>query len=120
MAFFHSAMSAAGMGEKITTFTASDFGRSLTSNGDGTDHGWGNHHIVMGGAVNGADIYGTLPRMAVDGPDAVRNGRVVPTLAASQYAATLLRWAGLDEPDIDLSLPDLQNFAARDLGLFQV
>ncbi len=119
MAYFQASIDEMGMSDQVTTFTASDFGRSLTSNGDGTDHGWGNHHMVMGGAVNGGDVYGTIPRMSVQGPDAVRNGRVVPTLSASQYAATLLRWAGLNEGTLDSVLPDLGNFAERDLGLFR-
>ena len=118
MAYFQASIDELGMGEQVTTFTASDFGRSLTSNGDGTDHGWGNHHMVMGGAVNGGDILGTIPRMSVEGPDAIRNGRVIPTLSASQYAASLLRWAGLNEGALDAVLPDLGNFAERDLGLF--
>jgi len=119
MSYFQSSVDELGLSNQITTFTASDFGRSLTSNGDGTDHGWGNHHMIMGGAVNGGDIYGSIPRMSVDGPDAVRNGRVVPTLSASQYAATLLRWAGLNEGALDTVLPDLNNFSARDLGIFR-
>lgn len=119
MSYFQSAMNELGMTDKVTTFTASDFGRSLTSNGDGTDHGWGNHHMIMGGAVNGSDIYGNMPRMSVDGPDAVRNGRIVPTLSASQYAATLLRWAGLDETGLNQTLPDLANFNQHDLGFLK-
>jgi len=119
MAYFQASIDELGMGNKVTTFTASDFGRSLTSNGDGTDHGWGNHHMVMGSAVNGGDIIGQIPRMSVDGPDAIRNGRVIPTLSASQYAATLLGWAGLDDSALNTVLPDLQNFDSSNLGLFR-
>jgi len=119
MSYFQASIDELGLGNQVTTFTASDFGRSLTSNGDGTDHGWGNHLMVMGGAVNGGNIHGTIPRMSVSGPDAVRNGRVIPTLSASQYAATLLRWAGLDEGALDTVLPDLGNFASRDLGIMR-
>ena len=119
MAYFQASIDELGMGNNVTTFTASDFGRSLTSNGDGTDHGWGNHHMVMGSAVNGGDIIGQIPRMSVDGPDAIRNGRVIPTLSASQYAATLLGWAGLDESALNSVLPDLQNFGSSNLGLFR-
>ena len=117
--YFQATIDELGLSESITTFTASDFGRSLTSNGDGTDHGWGNHHMVLGSAVNGGDIYGQLPRMSTEGPDAIRNGRVIPTLSASQYAASLLRWAGLQESSLDLVLPDLGNFSARDLGFLR-
>lgn len=119
MAYFQSSIDELGIDEQVTTFTASDFGRSLTSNGDGTDHGWGNHHIVMGSAVEGGDIYGQMPRMSTDGPDAVRNGRVVPTLSASQYAATMLRWIGLNDGSLNNVLPDLGNFAQHNLGFLR-
>ncbi|MBX2882111.1 MAG: DUF1501 domain-containing protein [Granulosicoccus sp.] len=117
MSFFQNEIDNSGMSQNVTTFTASDFGRTLTSNGDGTDHGWGNHHMVMGGAVNGGDVVGAMPRMAVDGPDSVRNGRVIPTLSASQYAADLLRWVGIEENTLDSVLPQLRNFSQRELNL---
>ncbi len=113
---FQTAMDMFGLSENVTTFTASDFGRSLTSNGDGTDHGWGNHMLAMGGAVNGGTVYGSLPVLDVDGPDSVQNGRIVPSLAASQYASTLLDWLGLDDSRIDTVLPTLSNFSSRNLG----
>ena len=114
---FQAAIDGFGLSRAVTTFSASDFGRTLTANGDGTDHGWGNHLFAMGGAVRGGRIHGTLPLLDVDGPDSVQNGRVVPTLSATQYAATLLRWAGLDESRLDLVLPNLGNFGdVRDLG----
>lgn len=116
MLYFQSAMDELGQSDNVTTFTASDFGRSLTGNGDGTDHGWGNHHMIMGGAVNGGNIYGQIPRMSVEGPDAIRNGRVIPGLSATQYAATLLRWMGLDDSALDSIFPNLNNFQSRDLG----
>jgi len=116
LAFFHNALEEIGHLENVTSFTTSDFGRSVTGNGDGTDHGWGNHHLVMGGSVQGGDIYGLLPRLAVDGPDDARNGRIVPTTAVCQYAATQLRWMGLSEAQIDQMLPSLTNFDSRDLG----
>lgn len=119
MRFFQNEIDHIGMSDSITTFTASDFGRTLTSNGDGTDHGWGNHHMVMGGAVNGGDVIGTMPRMSVEGPDSVRNGRVIPTLSASQYAADLLRWVGIEESALDTVLPQLSNFAQRDLSFMR-
>ena len=116
LAFFQGAMDTLGEADNVTAFTASDFGRSLASNGDGTDHGWGNHLLAMGGAVRGGQLYGTLPRLEIDGPDSVRNGRVLPTLAAAQYAATLLRWIGLDEAQLGTVLPTLANFPEGDLG----
>jgi uncharacterized protein (DUF1501 family) len=94
----------------------SDFGRTLTSNGDGTDHGWAGHQLVMGGAVRGGDIHGAMPRLEIDGPDDIGGGRIVPTIAVQQYAATLLRWFGLTETQIDAAVPGLGAFGARDLG----
>ncbi len=116
LSFFQTTIDQLGEADNVTTFTASDFGRSLTGNGDGTDHGWGNHLMVMGGAVKGGDVYGQMPRMGVEGPDAIQNGRVVPTLAASQYAATLLNWMGLPEDELHQVLPTLKNFEQHDLG----
>lgn len=118
LAFFQEKMDLMGKSDSVTAFTASDFGRSLTPNGDGTDHGWGNHLMAFGGAVNGGDIYGTLPTLQVDGPDSVHRGRILPTTSATQYAATLLRWLGLNETELDSVLPSLANFDNRDLGLF--
>jgi len=119
MQFFQTALEDLGQSENVTTFAASDFGRSLSGNGDGTDHGWGNHLMVMGGSVKGGDIYGTLPRLAVNGPDSVSNGRVLPTLSSAQYAGTLLNWMGLNESQLNQTLPTLNNFAARDLGFMK-
>jgi len=116
LAFFHEALGEIGQLNNVTSFTTSDFGRTVTSNGDGTDHGWGNHHIMMGGSVAGSEIYGTMPRVAVDGPDDSRNGRIVPSTAVSQYAATSLRWLGMNEAELDQLLPTLRNFEQRDLG----
>ncbi len=118
MSFFQNTLEQIGMAEQVTTFTASDFGRTLTSNGDGTDHGWGNHMMVMGGAVNGGQIIGELPSMAVEGPDSVHNGRILPKISASQYAASLLEWAGLEQAQLQHVLPNLVNFDGHDLGIF--
>jgi len=116
LAFFNDALIEIGHQENVASFTTSDFGRTVTSNGDGTDHGWGNHHIVMGNPVAGTDIYGAIPRILVDGPDDSRNGRIVPTTAVSQYAATMLNWIGLSDTQIDELLPSLKNFDSRNLG----
>jgi uncharacterized protein (DUF1501 family) len=113
---FDAAMTELGVGSQVTAFTMSDFGRTLTSNGDGTDHGWAGHQLVVGGAVQGGDIYGTMPRLEIDGPDDVGGGRIVPTIAVQQYASTLLRWFGLEETQIDAAVPGLGAFGARDLG----
>ena len=117
LSFFQGKMDELGKSDSVTTFTASDFGRSLLSNGDGTDHGWGNHLMAMGGAVNGGEIYGTLPSLDAHGPDSVNRGRILPTTSATQYAASLLRWLGLDENELDVVLPNLSNFSTRDLGI---
>ncbi|RCS56763.1 DUF1501 domain-containing protein [Parvibium lacunae] len=102
--------------QKVTLFTASDFGRTLTSNGDGTDHGWGAHHFVMGGAVRGKDIYGTLPEVGTNTPDEVGQGRLLPSLAVDQYGATLAKWFGLSAGQISTVFPNIGNFAVSDLN----
>ncbi len=118
LSFFQNKIDTLGMGPDVTTFTASDFGRSLLSNGDGTDHGWGNHLMVMGGAIKGGSIYGQLPSLALDGPDTIHHGRILPSTSATQYAATLLRWIGLDDAALHDVLPTLGNFSEHDLGFF--
>jgi len=119
---FQAAMDGLGVADSVTTFTVSDFGRTLTINGDGTDHGWGGHAFVMGGAVNGG-AYGTFPSYAIENnPDDIgadsQNfaGRLIPTTSVAQYGATLARWMGMGEGQIDAALPLLSNFGARDLG----
>ncbi|MCB1590116.1 MAG: DUF1501 domain-containing protein, partial [Xanthomonadales bacterium] len=96
-----------GVADQVTTFTASDFGRTSSANGDGSDHGWGGEHFVLGGAVRGRDIYGEMPDLARGGPDDAGWGQIIPKLAVDQYAATLARWFGLSESNIDLILPSL-------------
>ncbi len=113
---FWNALGEMGMQNNVTTFTASDFGRSLNSNGDGSDHGWGGHAFVLGGAVVGGRIYGKMPSLAINGPDDYGSGRVVPTTSTDQYAATLSRWFGVNDADLDVVFPNLRNFPARDLG----
>jgi uncharacterized protein (DUF1501 family) len=73
----------------VTLFTASDFGRTFTSNGDGTDHGWGSHHFVVGGAVKGQDIYGNMPATGLGHELDVGSGALLPTISVDQYGATL-------------------------------
>jgi len=113
---FYDATLEIGAADKVTTFTQSDFGRTLTSNGDGTDHAWGGNQMVMGDAVRGRDIYGTFPRLEIDGPDDVTGGRMIPTTAADQYAATLASWFGIADADLDVVAPNIANFVVRDLG----
>ncbi len=119
---YQAALDGLGVTDSVTTFTASDFGRTLTSNGDGTDHAWGGNAFVWGGAVR-SGRYGTFPSLAVDNnPDDTTDergnfaGRLVPTTAVAQYGATMARWMGLDETQIDAAFPELVNFPTRDLG----
>lgn len=116
IAAFHAATVEIGVDNSVTTFTQSDFGRTLTSNGDGTDHAWGGNQIVAGGAVNGRDIYGTFPELQIGGPDDVGGGRIIPTTSADQYAATLAKWFGIPDVNLDIVAPHIDNFLQRDLG----
>jgi uncharacterized protein (DUF1501 family) len=118
LASFYDATVELGVADKVTTFTASDFGRTLTSNGDGSDHGWGSHHFVMGGAVKGGRYYGTLPSVSVNGPDDVGQGRLLPTTSVDQLAATLATWMGVSATDLPMVLPQITNYSTRDLGYF--
>ncbi|RZI56255.1 MAG: DUF1501 domain-containing protein [Rubrivivax sp.] len=118
MASFDAALVELGVAQNVTTFTASDFGRTLSSNGDGSDHGWGSHHLVMGGAVKGGRFYGTAPTVAVSGPDDVGQGRLLPTTSVDQLAATLALWMGVPATDLPGILPGIVNFTQKDLGLF--
>jgi uncharacterized protein (DUF1501 family) len=113
---FYAATLELGVASDVTTFTASDFGRTYGSNGDGSDHGWGAHHLVMGGAVAGGRFFGAMPVLAVDGPDDAGDGRWIPTTSVDEYAATLARWFGVAASDLPLVLPNLGRFASTDLG----
>jgi len=113
---FQMAMVELNAAQKVTLFTASDFGRTLTVNGNGTDHGWGGHHFVVGGAVKGKQVVGAYPELTLDGPTDAGNGRLIPTTAVEQYAATLAAWMGVNATDMPLILPNIVNFATRDLG----
>lgn len=113
---FHDATVELGIASQVTTFTASDFGRTLTSNGDGTDHGWGGNHAVVGGAVRGGQLIGQYPDLRLDGPDDAGLGRMIPTTAVDQLGATFGRWLGIADSDLDLVFPNLRRFAQRDLG----
>ena len=116
MSAFYDATVEIGAADLVTTFTQSDFGRTLTSNGDGSDHAWGGNQLVMGDAVRGRDMYGTFPTLEIDGPDDVTGGRMIPTTSSDQYAATLARWFGIPDQELDIVAPSIDNFAVRDLG----
>ena len=110
MRAFHDAMVEIGASNKVTAFTASDFGRTLTSNANGSDHGWGSMHFVAGGAVNGRAFYGTPPAIANNGPDDVGQGRLLPTLSVDQYGATLASWFGVANGSMSTVLPNIVNY----------
>jgi uncharacterized protein (DUF1501 family) len=113
---FYNATVELGVADKVTAFTASDFGRTLASNGNGSDHGWGSHHFVLGGAVAGGRTYGLAPAVAAGGPDDVGQGRLLPTTSVDQYGATLASWFGVSDSNMPLVLPNIGNFTTRKLG----
>jgi uncharacterized protein (DUF1501 family) len=113
---FYTSMTDLGIANQVTLFTASDFGRTLRSNGDGSDHGWGNHQIIVGGAVKGGDIYGKMPTLTVDGPDDTSQGRWIPTTSVDEYAATLATWFGVSATDLPIVLPNIGRFQKPNLG----
>ena len=115
---FYAATVELGVSNQVTAFTASDFGRTLTGNNDGSDHGWGSMHFVLGGAVNGKRFYGTPPAVANNGPDDVGQGRLLPSTSVDQLAATLGSWFGISDADLLTVLPNLVHYDAsvRKLG----
>jgi uncharacterized protein (DUF1501 family) len=116
LSYFYNATVSLGISNSVTTFTGSDFGRTLTSNGDGSDHGWGSHHFVLGGAVRGQQYYGTFPVMGLNNNDEVGSGRLLPTTSVDQYAATLARWFGVSDSSMPLVLPNIGNFGSSNIG----
>lgn len=118
MRAFYDAMEEIGAAQDVTSFTASDFGRTLTINRDGTDHGWGGHHFVIGGGVNGARIVGDFPEPETGHSQDTNNGRLIPTTSVDQFAATLGGWFGLNDSEQADALPGLSNFSNRNIGLF--
>jgi uncharacterized protein (DUF1501 family) len=102
--------------QRVTAFTCSDFGRTFPANGQGSDHGWGNHHLIMGGAVHGQKTYGTFPVLTVGGPDDTSTGRWIPTTACDQYFATLATWFGVDSGNLAGVFPNLGRFSTPNLG----
>jgi len=111
--YFDSVMTTAGLSNNVTAFTASDFGRTLTANSDGTDHGWGSHHFVVGGAVNGQDMYGTYPVIGSNQANDMGAGRLIPTTSIEEYAGTLARWFGLSDGQVRQVFPNFGNFGSN-------
>ncbi|HET7792784.1 MAG TPA: DUF1501 domain-containing protein, partial [Rhizobacter sp.] len=115
--YFDGVLGTLGLQDNVTLFTASDFGRTFTSNGDGTDHGWGAHHFVHGGAVRGREIYGRFPQVGLNQPDEVGSGSFLPGVSVDQIGGTLGKWFGLSDTQLDTVFPNLRNFGSlRDLG----
>jgi uncharacterized protein (DUF1501 family) len=114
---FYKATEQLGVASNVTTFTASDFGRTISTNGDGTDHGWGGHHFVLGGAVRGGRFFGQMNSLAQNNnPDDAGYGQVIPTTSVDQYAATLATWFGVAPGDLPTLFPRLGEFATPNLG----
>ena len=113
---FADALETLGLTSRVTTFTISDFGRSITPNGVGTDHGWGGHAYVMGGAVRGGDIYGAMPAIKANSPDAISD-RVVPTTSVEQYLAPIVSWFGVSDTELDSLFSNLHSFTQNQNNL---
>ena len=116
---FYRSLLELGVANQVTTFTASDFGRTLASNGDGSDHGWGGHHFILGGAVNGGRFYGSAPEVSVDGNDQVGRGRLLPTVSVDEYSSTLATWFGVAPSELSSIAPNIGRFAFPDLGFMR-
>lgn len=116
MKAFYDATVELGVANQVTTFTASDFGRTYIPNASGTDHGWGNHQLIMGGAVQGGDIYGRMMSLTVGANDDTGRGRWIPSTSVDEYSATLATWFGVSAANLPVVLPNIGRFARPNLG----
>jgi uncharacterized protein (DUF1501 family) len=117
LAAFYHATEELGVADRVTSFTLSDFGRTLQPSGSGSDHGWGSHHLIMGAGVQGGRIYGTFPSMALGGPDdSGSRGALIPSSSTEQYGSTLARWFGVPDASLPAVFPNIANFGTADLG----
>jgi uncharacterized protein (DUF1501 family) len=125
---FQQAMEQLNLQNNVTAFTASDFGRTFPSNGQGSDHGWGSHHLIVGGSgyqnpssrsVLGGSTYGKFPTLTVGGPDDTATGRWIPTTAVDQYFATIASWFGVDNSNLGTVFPNIGRFASPNLGFMK-
>lgn len=117
MRAFYDATVELGVADSVTTFTTSEFGRTLQPSGAGTDHGWGSHHLIMGGAVKGGTVYGSMPTYALSGPeDSGNRGAMIPTTSVDQFGSTLGKWFGIPIGSLPSAFPNLPNFGVTDLG----
>ena len=121
IADFYNATDTLGISDQVTLYTASDFNRTYNSNGKGSDHAWGGHHMIVGGAVNGGKLYGEMPILETDGPDDTGSrGSWIPKVSTDEMAATLARWFGVSESDLPLVLPNIGRFATKDMGFMKL
>ena len=117
LAAFYNATNELGVADKVTSFTLSDFGRTLQPSGTGSDHGWGSHHLILGAAVQGGRVHGAFPNLALSGPDdAGTRGVLIPSTSVDQYGATLAAWLGVPTTQLQAVFPNLANFASPTLG----
>jgi uncharacterized protein (DUF1501 family) len=117
LAAFYNATQEMGIADRVTSFTLSDFGRTLQPSGTGTDHGWASHHLVLGGAVQGGALYGTFPSMALGGPDdSGSRGAMIPTTSLDQYGGTMAAWLGVPAASLASVFPNIANFPAPTLA----
>jgi uncharacterized protein (DUF1501 family) len=117
MAAFYNATVELGIANNVTAFTASDFGRTLDSNGQGSDHGWGAHHVVVGGAIKGGEMYGSWPDTVLRGPNDVGRGNLLPTTAVDQLVGTFATWFGVPAGNMKDVIPNAANWSSLDLGM---
>jgi uncharacterized protein (DUF1501 family) len=115
---FYSSTLEMGIADQVTSFTASDFGRTFPTNGNGSDHGWGSHQFVLGGAVRGGRLFGRFPPLEVNGPDDTGRGRWIPTTSVDEFSATLASWFGVSNSQMPLVLSNIGRFATPNLGFF--
>jgi uncharacterized protein (DUF1501 family) len=118
MAAFYNATVELGIANNVTAFTASDFGRTLDSNGQGSDHGWGAHHVVVGGAIKGGELYGTWPDTVLRGPNDVGRGNLLPTTSVDQLVGTFATWFGVPAGNLKDVIPNAANWSSLELGIF--
>ena len=117
LAAFYNATLEMGIPDRVTAFTLSDFGRTLQPSGSGSDHGWGSHHLILGGAVQGGAVYGTFPSLALGGPDdSGSRGAFIPTTSLDQYGATLAAWLGVPVGQLQAVFPNIAKFNAPTVG----
>lgn len=120
LAAFYNATTELGVADRVTSFTLSDFGRTLEVSGSGSDHGWGGHHLILGGAVQGGRIHGTFPTLSMGGPDdANTRGVLIPTTSIDQYGATLATWLGVPAAQLSTVFPNLSKFPNPTLGFMK-